>query len=369
MLTSIHIDNYACFVNFEFKLGRKQLLYGANGSGKTKLIQAIMSIERLVVTGEKAEVVFPWFTLTRWREGLPAQTFQLEADLDGVGYKYRLVIERSGSPTATKVKEEIITCEGQPIFSFRDGEVHLYNDRSETKVKFPFDPEKSALSTVVRGNDNLKLMRFLDWFLGIWFFQINPFQMAGETQEEKGVPAPNLSNFASWYRHLTQDDPRAVMEFLHDLGQSLDSFSDLTLKAYSDTARVVSASFTQESQQRLTFTFNELSEGQRCLIGLYAILHFAIKRGRTVFLDEPDNFVALREIQPWLTAVEESLEEHSGQIFIISHHPEILNQWLPEFGVRFVRENSGPVRVTRYQHPKNTPLLPAEVVARGWDDE
>ncbi|MCL4782854.1 MAG: AAA family ATPase [Bryobacterales bacterium] len=369
MLTSVYIDNFACFVNFEFQPARKQLLYGANGSGKTKLCQAILSIRRLALSGEKAEAVFPAFTHTRWQEGTSAQTFEIGATLGEFAYRYRLVVDRFGSPPLARVRGESVTCEGKPIFSFQDGEVQLFNDQFEAKVKFPFDRERSALSAVVRGPDNRNLYRFLDWFSSLWFFQINPFQMTNETEAETSIPAPNLSNFAAWYRHLAQDDPRAIGVFLDDLKGSLDSFADLNLKAFSTATRTLLSSFSAEGHRPMTFALSELSEGQRCLIGLYAILHFAIRRGQTVFLDEPDNFVALREIQPWLTAVEEALEEHSGQIFLISHHPEILNQWLPESGIRFKRENFGPVRVMPYQHPPDSPLLPAEVVARGWDDE
>jgi ATPase subunit of ABC transporter with duplicated ATPase domains len=57
------------------------------------------------------------------------------------------------------------------------------------------------------------------------------------------------------------------------------------------------------------------------------ILNFLMNRGDTVFLDEPDNFISLREIQPWLLAAEEAVEDHSGQLILISHHPETLNQW------------------------------------------
>ncbi|MCC6264743.1 MAG: ATP-binding protein [Bryobacterales bacterium] len=369
MLTSVYIDNFACFVNFEFQPARKQLLYGANGSGKTKFCRAILSVQRLVLSGEKAEAVFPTFTLTRWQEGLPAQTFEIEAKLDERIYRYRLVVERWGTPPVARVQEESVACEGKPIFAFQDGEVQLFDDQFEAKVKFPFDRGRSALSTVVPGPDNQKLSRFLNWFTALWFFQIDPFRMTNEADTETSTPTTNLSNFASWYRHLAQDDPRGIGVFLDDLKESLDSFSDLNLKAFSANTRTLLSSFSKEGRPSLNFALSELSEGQRCLIGLYAILHFAIKRGQTVFLDEPDNFVALREIQPWLTAVEEALEEHSSQVFLISHHPEILNQWLPESGVRFKRENFGPARVTPYRHPKDTPLLPAEVVARGWDDE
>lgn len=369
MLTSFYIDNFACFVNFEFQATRKQLLYGANGSGKTKFFRALQSVQTMAISGEKADKVFPNFTLTRWQEGLQSQTFEIGATLGECAYRYRLVIDRSGIPPVARVQAESVSCEGKPIFSFLDGEVQLYNDQSETKAKFPFDRGRSGLSTVVRGPDNEKLSGFLHWLFGIWFFQIDPFQMTNDAPAETLAPTTNLSTFASWYRHLAQDDPRGIGVFLDDLKGSLDSFSDLNLKAFSASTRTLISSFSKKGHTPLTFALSELSEGQRCLIGLYAILHFAIKRGHTVFLDEPDNFVALREIQPWLTAVEEALEEHSSQVFLISHHPEILNQWLPESGIRFKRENFGSVRVSPYRHPPDSPLLPAEVVARGWDDE
>jgi len=77
--------------------------------------------------------------------------------------------------------------------------------------------------------------------------------------------------------------------------------------------------------------------GER-LIGLYAILHFALANGDTVILEEPDNFISLREIQPWPMAVSDTVEEKGGQIPIISHHPELIDQWASPYGDRFVRE-------------------------------
>ena len=109
-----------------------------------------------------------------------------------------------------------------------------------------------------------------------------------------------------------------------------------------------------------------MSEGQRCLVCLYAILHFLLGRGYTVVLDEPDNFLALREIQPWLTAAKDGIEDHGGQLLLISHHPEFINQWAPELGVQFVREGTGPVGVREFRVEGVTTLSPAELVARGW---
>jgi ABC-type glutathione transport system ATPase component len=115
------------------------------------------------------------------------------------------------------------------------------------------------------------------------------------------------------------------------------------------------------------FFFHELSDGQRCLICLYTILHFLLAKGATVLLDEPDNFVALREIQPWLMAATDISEEANAQLLLISHHPEILNQWAPGGGVQFVREGGGPVRVVEFRGDPTSPLTPSELVARGWE--
>ena len=44
---------------------------------------------------------------------------------------------------------------------------------------------------------------------------------------------------------------------------------------------------------------------------------------RTVVIDEPDNYVGLPELQPWVLSMRELLDEEH-QAILISHHPEIL---------------------------------------------
>jgi ATPase subunit of ABC transporter with duplicated ATPase domains len=95
------------------------------------------------------------------------------------------------------------------------------------------------------------------------------------------------------------------------------------------------------------------------------IQHFLIANGHTVFIDEPDNFVSLREIQPWLLAAEDAVEESKGQLILISHHPEILNYWAREYGLLFSREENGHVRTKVYREVAETGLDPSETIARG----
>ena len=86
-----------------------------------------------------------------------------------------------------------------------------------------------------------------------------------------------------------------------------------------------------------------------------------------VIFDEPDNFVALRELQPWLGFLEDQLEQSQGQVFLISHHPELLNQLATEHGVVFRRLDSGWVKAEPFLAKRDGDLSPAELVARGWD--
>ena len=63
--------------------------------------------------------------------------------------------------------------------------------------------------------------------------------------------------------------------------------------------------------------------------------------------------------------LQERLDEHGGQVILISHHPEFINMLAPEQGVIFERDEGGPVRIKEWDQG-GSPLAPAEIMARGW---
>ena len=368
ILTRIYIDNFRCFVNFEHRPTRKQLILGANGSGKSSFLEALLLLRQVVANGNVLDEFFPLIQRTRWLDQ-PQQTFELEAEIEGGGYTYRLAIEPWGEPTRPRVALETVQFDGKPIFEFKTGEVDLYNDRFEHKVTYEFDPHRSALATIIPGKDNQRLTRFKQWLGGLFCFRINPFAMAARADGEQLFPNVHLSNVAAWYKHLLQADPKQNAAMLNSLRASLDGFSFLQLEPFGENVRLLAAQFADRSGGTSKFYFNELSDGQRCLICLYAILHFLLAKGSTVVLDEPDNFVSLRELQPWLMSVADTVEDGHGQILLISHHPEFINQWAPRSGVQFIRDGIGPVRVERFRGDPDSLLPPSELIARGWEHE
>ena len=148
----------------------------------------------------------------------------------------------------------------------------------------------------------------------------------------------------------------------------MPGFEYLMLEPAGENVMLLMAEFAQSGGTSTKFYLSELSDGQRCLIALYIVLHFVLAKGGTVIIDEPDNFISLREIQPWLLAATDTTEQSGGQLILISHHPELINQWAPNYGVQFVRDGLGPVRVKAFRGDPDSSLSPAELVARGWEN-
>ena len=363
MLTRFYIDNFRCFVNFEYKPDRLQLILGRNGSGKSSLLEALFFVRQFAINGARLEDFNILGQRTRWMTK-PAQTCELEAVLGGCKYVYGLGLEPVGEPPRARIAFETVHLDGKPIFEFRKGEVHLYNDRFEHKVTYPFDWHRSALATITPRPENTKLTRFREWFGQLLCFKINPFAMNARAEKEDLYPNADLSNIAAWYRHLVQDNPKENAALHESLREALDDFRFLQLPSFGENVRLLVCEFGDAGSK---FGFNELSDGQRCLISLYTILHFVLAKGGTIVLDEPDNFLSLREIQPWMNSVSEIVEENQAQVLVISHHPEFINQWGPNRGVQFIREGSGPVRVEPFSAKQSSDLAPAEIVARGWE--
>jgi hypothetical protein len=87
----------------------------------------------------------------------------------------------------------------------------------------------------------------------------------------------------------------------------------------------------------------------------------------TLCLDEPENFVALPEIQPWLTALYDHCEAGNMQALLISHHPELINYLLASpIGIWFDRQANRPTRTKRIAVNNGDGLPASELVARGW---
>ncbi|WP_437900372.1 AAA family ATPase [Sorangium sp. So ce124] len=365
MITRIYIDNFRTLVNFEWKPGKLALLLGENGSGKSSVIDALWGIRALVAEQGELRRWFPGVSRARWEKRFDL-SIELDVQIEQQAYTYKLTIEHSPhEPNKSRVKHETLQLGDRLLMDFAMGELQLFDDDGARGPRVNGDWARSGLGAIAAGKDNKHLTAFKRWLRDdLWFLRPDPRAMSSRTDEEADELTPDLSNFASWLPRWIAQDFSGAMHATQALQQVLDGFQALQV---SRTAPKLEATFLLEDSSPYVVDFSELSEGQRQLCSLYFLRHAVLQPGRLVIFDEPDNYVALREVQPWLSEVLElSLSASGPQVWFISHHPELLNQLAPSHGTRFFR-GRGPTRVAPFAGAEG--LTAAETVARGWDGE
>lgn len=368
MLKRLYVDNYRCLVNFELPLQELSLLLGPNGVGKTSVLDVMYALRQLLsgvakVTDPEA---FPTRTLTRW-QSRDLQAFELEAALDGDLLCYRLEVEHERTTRRARILLERLTVDGKPLFECHGGEVQLYRDNHSPGPNFTVDWSESALARVAPRGDNKRLTRFLDFMRKVMVCGLYPASFEAESTSEDPLLHRDARNFAAWYRHVLQERPDLVPEFEKALKQVIDGFTGIRLEKVGQDTRALMVRF-EEHGNAYELRFDEISDGQRALVALYSLVRLVAGQGYTLFLDEPDNYVALPEIQPWLVELADSCGEAVPQAVLCSHHPELIDYLGGEHGVLLRRETSGVVTVRSLgNHVENGSLKLSELVARGWE--
>jgi energy-coupling factor transporter ATP-binding protein EcfA2 len=369
MLTRLYTTNYRCLVNFEFKPTSQQLIVGRNGAGKTTVLDILGMLRDFAVRGLPCEEYLMGQTRTSWQD-VAEQTFELDVNGNGGKYRYRLLIDEWGNPPRPRIKQEILDFNDKPLFRFRDGIIGLFNDHQKAtpSVEFPFDWHRSGLATVEIGRkDNEILTWFKRWLGQLVQVQINPWAMSARSEHESRYLARDLSNFADWYRHLRLDSGTAIFEAMTSLRDAIPGLDALDAKEAGLDVRVLQAEIRSPNGKNVPLPFSYLSEGQRALIALYVLLYCAVDEHSVLLIDEPDNFIALAEIQPWLLKLLDRVEERNAQVILVSHHPELLDQLASKGGVLLDRPGGGETRILDFPPSDTGGLKPSEIIARGWE--
>ena len=367
MLQRIYIDNFRCLVNFELTFDSINLILGSNGSGKSSIFEVLRKIQAFVSGDSKVGEIFKSTDCTRWQI-LPTQKFELEiSGNDGI-YKYELGIGHNQDKC--RVEYEKLWFNGQPLLKFELGEVQLYRDNYSEGPAYPFDWSQSMLPSLMPRHDNTKLTWFKNRIERFIIIQIIPGLMVDESGQEAIRLTANMENYVSWYRYLSEDQGK-VTELNNILREVLDGFTHFKFDRVSEQNLVLKLRFTESSNRAspIEYRFKELSDGQKTLIVLYTLLYGVKSEDYTLYIDEPENFLALPEIQPWLIQLYDLCSSGQLQALLISHHPELINYLLASpIGYWFERHSNAPVRVKRIsgEIADNSGLPMSELIARGW---
>ena len=253
---------------------------------------------------------------------------------------------------------------------FENGDVHLYRDDHSEGSVYSFDWSLSAIASIFERPDNTRLTWFKKRLSRFVIAQAIPLLMSQDSAREEAHPSFHMENFVSWYRHISQDQGMSF-RLTDKLREILSGFDHFKFEPVGEKHRLLKVHFRHKDEKTSTgYNFDELSDGQRMLIALYSLLYAArADKGcpYTLCLDEPENFLALSEIQPWLTTVYDICAEGEAQALLISHHPELINYLLASpVGYWFERQSNRPTRAKPITIDDREGLPASELVARGW---
>ena len=239
MITRLYIDNYKCLVNFELRLGSLAFIMGPNGAGKSAVFDTLRLLGSFVNGIGETSALFPTGSLTRW-DTRDVQTLEIDIEGNGGVYAYKLEVEHERDRRRCRIRTETLMFGGNPLYSAREDHAQLYRDDGSKGPEVIHDWFRSGLGIIQPRHDNKKLTWFKERMGNTWVVRIDPFAMASRSEEESDRPDVIFSNYASWYRHLLQDQPNQVFKLTEVLGKELlDGFDSFRLVADGQNARLL----------------------------------------------------------------------------------------------------------------------------------
>jgi energy-coupling factor transporter ATP-binding protein EcfA2 len=373
MITRLYVNNFRCLVAFKAEFESFGVLCGPNGAGKSSVFDALELIRNIAtgeaVLGGEREKDVRLLEFTNWqketKQQSPIQEFEVGVSAYGHAFDYVIHLEQKAEFEKPRVLRETATCDGQSLFERDlDGVRFRKGDGSETG--FPLDWRQAALASIQPKGSLSQLKILQDAISTLLIVRPDPRAMEKESKAESKYPNLYLRNLTSWYRSLSQvqDWTDALRDSLREVWPDFMSFrlenAGLNTKALQ--LRFESSSPAEDAGMLF---FGQLSDGEKALLALYMVrAALATGAANTVLIDEPDNYVGLQELQPWVLSLRELLDE-DHQAILISHHPEILSSVGEDFGRYLWRDNhTSPTRIGPLKIPEG--LSAGEAIARGW---
>jgi len=367
MITRLYVNNFRCLVNFKAEFDSFGVLCGPNGAGKSSVFDALLLLRNLCtgdgVLGGTGELDVPRLEFTRWMDST-TQEFELSLSVGEHAFEYVLYLEQTADFEKPRVIHEKALCDSQALFD-RNLDGVQFQKADGSTAGFPLDWRQAALAAIEpRGIMASKLSLLQDAMAKLMILRPNPRGMEPESRTEAKHPDLSMTNLTSWYRWLAQDQEWTIK--LRDVLQEVwPDFRSFKLVDAGLNTKALQLRFEPKGSKPILLFFDQLSDGERALVGLYMVrTALETSAARTVLIDEPDNFVGLPELQPWVLSMQELLDEEH-QLILISHHPEILANSGEANGYYLWRDNhTSPTRIGPLKVPEG--MGAGEAIARGW---
>ncbi len=370
MLTRFYADNFKCFSNFSIEFEALSVMVGPNGSGKSSVLDALRRVADLLTQRGTTEDLFPTDSLTRWdprSEQLFKVDVRLPADeLDGVSlpegeYHYLLRLSHDRFREQNRIAEESLSFGDKILYRGRlepvggaeprgasEFKAQLYRDDGTAGTQVLMDWGSSGIGRISPRAENQLLQRFRRYFKWLIILSINPASVRAEVKkdQERSMIDFDGGDFAAWYLFLSHNNATSCREAEQALQKSVLPSLALLQPETEGAIQVVKAIF-RESGKKIALRLDELSAGQRAMVILEHAFAAAREWRGSLLIDEPANFLALEEIQPFLNKLQNASDEGETQVILTSHHPVAYDLLAEGAGLWLERSPLGPTQVAR----------------------
>jgi predicted ATPase len=375
MLKRLYVHNYKCLVNFEINFEQDVSLFlGANGSGKSTVFEVLNKLRQVIINEEKIENIFDGSNSPRWLTNDSKDKdihFEIDIETNNSIYKYTLTIgfeSGFGSFFQHRIKSESLYFSNEKfinkkLIESKEKETIFSGENSPI---ISFDGSRSGIARYC----SIIADDFLQSISSIFIARINPYEMISTIDRANANKAnveikTNFSNFSEWFYFFHKTNRRGITNFEEQIREVFPNYDIFTIQP-SGQADLLVFEFKNNINKKdpIKYCFDELSEGQKVLIALYTLI-YCTPDNSIICIDEPENFLALPEIQPWFDTLYDQCAERNLQVLLISHHPKIINLLASNSGYWFSRENN-LTRIQKITPEDESGLSISELIERGW---
>jgi predicted ATPase len=318
MLQRLYVHNFRCLQNFEIKPGENDslLLIGKNGRGKSTIAKVLSIFKNLGTNTAHVGLLVTKddFTLGRIKEQIH---FGIDILLNDKKYTYVLILDMPENSGELRIVEESFFIDEKPVFERKEAFVtyHSNNQISE----FSLDWHSAALSLITESG-NGPIQQLKSWFQNMLILTPIPQQIGGESYN-RGYSGP----FADYLTQLLTEHPASYTTIKDFIKGLMPDFIDFNNKQVTSLSRMLEVTFGDNGTSYET-KFDHLSDGEKCMfLGATILAAQKAINNLFVFWDEPDNYLAISEVENFISVLRQNFHNNNSQIWMTSHSSETIN--------------------------------------------
>ena len=328
-LKSLYINNYRCLQNFsiDFEQSDVWLLLGLNGMGKTTVLETLSIIHSIACGVEQVSDLFKKRDFAFGQYDTPIR-FEILMDIDGILYKYSLAVVSANDTNMVSILNEELSS-GDTVFFSRSSDGGLFLSKDNTLCDCPIGNDRFFLALSGGPTRCGIACERVRAFISSWLL-VSPWpsSIRNDFSWNECCLALDTSNFLSWFRSIIVQNVGFTDQLMKYLGNGF--FRDRISLNWTDPTKErendMLFSMSNDSSGKVwEVRFTEMSDGEKVfVIGAALMTYNAIRGGTFCFWDEPDNFLAISEVQGFVTRLRKSFGHDRGQLVITSHNIETI---------------------------------------------